>query len=104
MGAAIVLTFQGMQMYVIDSFTLYAASGPFVSTQARDFSACSPYNVLQTALAAVSFFRSIAGFGFPLFAPAMYNALGYGVGNTILAAVAVIVGCPACVSRLTHDA
>ncbi|KAI0652042.1 MFS polyamine transporter [Trametes meyenii] len=72
-GAGMVLTFQGMQTYVIDAFTTYAAS----------------------ALAAVSFFRSIAGFGFPLFAPAMFSALGYGKGNTILAAVAAGVGCPA---------
>ncbi|RPD55901.1 MFS polyamine transporter [Lentinus tigrinus ALCF2SS1-6] len=72
-GAGMVLTFQGMQIYVIDAFSIYAAS----------------------ALAAVSFLRSIAGFGFPLFAPAMYNALGYGVGNTILAAVAFVIGVPA---------
>ncbi|KAI0673328.1 MFS polyamine transporter [Trametes maxima] len=72
-GAGMVLTFQGMQTYVIDAFTTYAAS----------------------ALAAVSFFRSIAGFGFPLFAPAMFSALGYGKGNTLLAAVAAGVGCPA---------
>ncbi|OBZ79510.1 hypothetical protein A0H81_01194 [Grifola frondosa] len=72
-GAGIILTFQGMQTYIIDAFTNYAAS----------------------ALAAVSCLRSLAGFGFPLFAPAMYNALGYGVGNTILAAVAFVVGCPA---------
>ena len=47
------------------------------------------------ALAAVSCFRSLAGFGFPLFAPAMYDALGYGKGDTILAAFAIVVGCPA---------
>jgi len=68
-----ILCFQSMQMYVIDSFTLYGAS----------------------ALAAVGCLRSFAGFGFPLFAPAMYNSLGYGRGNTVLAAVAVVLGCPA---------
>ncbi|OSD03245.1 MFS polyamine transporter [Trametes coccinea BRFM310] len=72
-GAGMVVTFQGMQTYVIDAFTVYAAS----------------------ALAAVSFFRSIAGFGFPLFAPAMFSALGYGKGDTILAACAAGIGCPA---------
>ena len=51
----------------------------------------------MTALAAIAFLRSLAGFGFPLFAPAMYNALGYGKGDTILAVVAIVVGCPACV-------
>jgi len=72
-GAGVVTTFQSIQTYVIDSFTLHAAS----------------------ALAAVGFLRSLAGFGFPLFAPTMYKALGYGKGDTILAVVAIVVGCPA---------
>ncbi|KAI0636206.1 MFS polyamine transporter [Trametes polyzona] len=72
-GAGTILNFQSIQTYVIDTFTLHAAS----------------------ALAAVTFLRSLAGFGFPLFAPAMYNALGYGKGDTILACVAIVVGVPA---------
>lgn len=48
-----------------------------------------------SALAAVSCLRSFAGFGFPLFAPAMYAKLGYGKGNTILACLAIGLGCPA---------
>ncbi|KZT11969.1 MFS polyamine transporter [Laetiporus sulphureus 93-53] len=72
-GAGMILNFQSIQTYVIDAFTLHAAS----------------------ALAAVTFLRSCAGFGFPLFAPAMYEALGYGKGDTILACVAIVVGCPA---------
>jgi hypothetical protein len=51
-----------------------------------------------TALAAATFMRSLAGFGFPLFAPKMYSALGYGKGDTILAAAAIALGCPACVT------
>ncbi|KAI0794966.1 MFS polyamine transporter [Abortiporus biennis] len=72
-GAGAILNFQVIQTYIIDSFTLHAAS----------------------ALAAVMFLRSLAAFGFPLFAPAMYNALGYGKGDSILACVAIIIGCPA---------
>ncbi|KIJ60513.1 hypothetical protein HYDPIDRAFT_177370 [Hydnomerulius pinastri MD-312] len=72
-GAGVILNFQCIQTYVVDTFTLYAAS----------------------ALAAVSCLRSLAGFGFPLFAPAMYSALGFGKGDTILAAAAIIIGCPA---------
>ncbi|KII94376.1 hypothetical protein PLICRDRAFT_36640 [Plicaturopsis crispa FD-325 SS-3] len=71
-GAGVILNFQAIQTYVIDTFTLHAAS----------------------ALAAVSFLRALAGFGFPLFAPAMYKALGYGKGDTILAALAIALGCP----------
>ncbi|KAF8498755.1 MFS polyamine transporter [Russula emetica] len=59
-GAGTIVTFYSIQAYLIDAFTLYAAS----------------------ALAAATFLRSLAGFGFPLFAPTMYNALGYGKGNT----------------------
>lgn len=72
-GAGVILNFQSIQTYVIDAFTLHAAS----------------------ALAAVTFLRSCAGFGFPLFAPTMYKALGYGKGDTILACVAIAIGCPA---------
>ena len=60
------------------------------------------HTLVILALAAVAFLRSLAGFGFPLFAPAMYNALGYGKGDTILAAVAIVVGCPAYVSRIIY--
>ncbi|PPQ92011.1 hypothetical protein CVT25_004868 [Psilocybe cyanescens] len=72
-GAGVILVYQGIQMYVVDTFTLHAAS----------------------ALAAVSTLRALAGFGFPLFAPSMYATLGYGKGNTILACCAIGLGCPA---------
>ncbi|KAG1839999.1 MFS polyamine transporter [Suillus subalutaceus] len=52
-------------------------------------------NIPHSALAAVSCLRTLAGFGFPLFAPAMYKALGFGNGNTILAVAAILIGCPA---------
>ncbi|TDL17903.1 MFS polyamine transporter [Rickenella mellea] len=72
-GAGMVLNLQGTQTYVLDIFTLYSAS----------------------ALAAVTCLRSLTGFGFPLFAPAMYESLGYGKSGTILALAAIVLGCPA---------
>jgi len=55
-----------------------------------------PNNIyIYIALAAVSCLRSLAGFGFPLFAPAMFAKLGYGKGDTILACLAIALGCPA---------
>ncbi|KAH9474417.1 Efflux pump vrtL [Psilocybe cubensis] len=72
-GSGLILVYQGIQTYVVDTFTLHAAS----------------------ALAAVSTLRALAGFGFPLFAPSMYASLGYGKGNTILACCAIGLGCPA---------
>ena len=53
------------------------------------------YFFVSIALAAVSFLRSLAGCGFPLFAPAMYSKLGFGKGDTVLAVVAIAIGCPA---------
>ena len=61
---------QGMQMYIVDSYQTYAAS----------------------ALAACAILRSLAGFGFPLFAPYMYDDLGYGWGTSVLAFVSIGIG------------
>ena len=65
--------YQAIQTYVIDSYTKYAAS----------------------AVASITFLRSIAGFAFPLFAPNLYDGLGYGWGNSLLAFVAIAIGAPA---------
>lgn len=60
----LVLSFQSAQAYVTDAYGhAHAASASAVG----------------------AFMRTMAGFGFPLFAPAMYGALGLGVGNTVLA-------------------
>ena len=64
---------QCMQTCIIDSYTPYAASG----------------------LAGGTTLRSLAGFGFPLFAPKMYDALGYGWGNSVVAFAGVTIGLPA---------
>ncbi|PWY68481.1 MFS general substrate transporter [Aspergillus heteromorphus CBS 117.55] len=69
----IIVVFQCTQTYIVDAYTKYAAS----------------------ALAAVACLRSLAGFGFPLFAPDMYDALHYGWGNSLLAFVSIGIGIPA---------
>lgn len=66
------LTF-GIQGYLVDTYTLYAAS----------------------AVGAGTVLRSLAGFAFPLFGPYMFDRLGYGWGNTVLALVSVVIGWPA---------
>ncbi|CAL8577281.1 hypothetical protein XPA_003115 [Xanthoria parietina] len=72
---AIIIAFQCIQMYIIDAYgSVYAAS----------------------AMSAASLLRSLAGFSFPLFGPRLYDSLGYGWGNTLLAAIAVVIGWPAC--------
>ncbi|KAF8836360.1 MFS polyamine transporter [Paxillus ammoniavirescens] len=72
-GAGIIVSYQCIQTYTLDAFTLHAAS----------------------ASAALSCLRSLAGFAFPLYTPAMYSALGFGKGDTILALVAIVIGFPA---------
>ena len=77
-GAAIfsvgsILGFQCIQAYIVDSYTRYAAS----------------------AIAGATVLRSLAGFGFPLFSPYLYTALGYGWGNSLLGFLGVVLGIPA---------
>lgn len=72
-GCGIILNTQALQAYVMDAFGKYVAS----------------------ASAASQFLRSIAGFAFPIFAPAMYNRMGYGWGNSTLALIFVVIGWPA---------
>lgn len=70
--AGTIIGFQCIQTYLIDAYMRYAAS----------------------AIAAVAVLRSLAGFGFPLFAPAMYNALDFGWGNSVLGFIALVLGLP----------
>jgi MFS family permease len=64
------MTFTALQTYTIDSYQLYAAS----------------------AVGATAVARSITGFVFPLFADYMFNALGEGWGNSILAFATIGIG------------
>ncbi|KAG0652520.1 Asparasone A synthesis mfs2 [Hyphodiscus hymeniophilus] len=64
---------QAMQAYIIDTYPDHTSS----------------------ASAASQFLRSLTAFGFPLFAPKTYAALGYGWGNSLLAFLAIVIGIPA---------
>lgn len=66
---------QCIQSYTIDVYPTYAAA----------------------ASAASLSMRSLAGFAFPLFAPYLYDRLGYGWGNSVLALVALVIGLPAAI-------
>ncbi|KAK7422982.1 hypothetical protein QQX98_001272 [Neonectria punicea] len=71
--AGTLVCLQGMQGYVIDSYSRYAASG----------------------LAAAVVLRSLAGFAFPLFAPYLYDRLDSGWGTSVLALISIAIGIPA---------
>lgn len=68
-----IVCLQCIQAYIIDSYSRFAAS----------------------AMAAAVVLRSLASFGFPLFAPYMYRTLNYGWGNSVLGFVSILVGFPA---------
>lgn len=73
-GAAIfamglILSFQCAQTYIVDSYEKFTAS----------------------ATGAAAFMRTMAGFGFPLFAPQLFDALGIAGGNGLLAGVAAVI-------------
>ncbi|KAK7694478.1 hypothetical protein QCA50_001664 [Cerrena zonata] len=70
-GFGFMMTFIPLQLYLVDAFT-YAAS----------------------ALAAVSVLRSLFGFAFPLFGAQMFEALGNGGGNSLLAGLTIVLGIP----------
>lgn len=72
-AAGTIIGFQCIQTYIVDSYTKYAAS----------------------AVGAATVLRSLAGFGFPLFAPYMYAALDYGWGNSLIGFIAIGLGWPA---------
>jgi MFS family permease len=71
-GMAYVVAGQNLVAYNIECYETHAAS----------------------AGAAVNFTRSIAAFGFPLFAPAMIETLGWGWTGSVLGLVLTVVGLP----------
>ncbi|OIW25254.1 MFS general substrate transporter, partial [Coniochaeta ligniaria NRRL 30616] len=71
-GAGIVISMQCTTSYIVDAYSVYAAS----------------------AVAATTVLRALAGFAFPLFAPYMYQSLGHGWANSVLAFAAIGVGWP----------
>lgn len=66
-GAGLILTFMPVSTYLVDTFTLYAAS----------------------AMAANTVLRSLVGAFLPLAGPSMYRALGLGWGNSLFAFIAI---------------
>lgn len=69
-GCGLLLNTGLLLNYNLDSFGKYTAS----------------------AMAASQVLRMTAGFGFPIFAPAMYRRLGWGWANTTLALIALVFG------------
>lgn len=69
-AAGLILSFQCVQTYTIDTYERYTAS----------------------ATGAAAFVRTMAGFSFPLFSDGLYERLGIAGGNGLLAGVALGLG------------
>lgn len=79
---------------------------PNIGTAIASFGAASCYTIITvyivdvysryaaSALASVAFLRSICGFVWPLFAPYLIDAIGYGWSSTIFGALAIVLGLP----------
>jgi multidrug resistance protein len=72
-SATLMSIFYCTQRYIVDTYTKYAAS----------------------ALSATNPIKSIAGFLLPLVAPALYDKLSYGWGNSVFALISIVFGVPA---------
>jgi len=70
MSMGLIVCFNCVQAYTVDTYTTYSAS----------------------ATGAAAFIRTMCGFSFPLFAPKMYDTLGIGWGNSLLGFVALTFG------------
>jgi hypothetical protein len=65
---------------------------PFLAIQHYVLDCYSGKNHSASALAALNVIQFLAGFGFPLFADALFDTLHLGGGNTLLALVVTIAG------------
>ena len=72
-AAGSIICYQCISAYISDAYTLHSAS----------------------ASAACAFLRSTLAFIFPLFVPALFGNLGYGIGGSIVGSIAIVLGIPA---------
>ncbi|KAB8345950.1 hypothetical protein FH972_023002 [Carpinus fangiana] len=95
-SAGIIVGYQSIQTYIVDSYTRFAASGSKSPLRSVIFLLMKAKMLIKSLpVAAAMVLRSLAGFAFPLFAPYMYKTLGYGWGNSTLAFIAIVIGIPA---------
>ncbi|KAG5984046.1 hypothetical protein E4U55_006275 [Claviceps digitariae] len=79
---------------VVDVGTAIFVCGSFVLGQGILAYLLDEFKHAASANAASRMLSNILGFAFPIFAPAMYQSLGYGWGNTVLGFLWVVCGFP----------
>ncbi|KAF2449867.1 MFS general substrate transporter [Karstenula rhodostoma CBS 690.94] len=76
----------GVGIFTLGSFTTAQAVNSYQLDEFKEYSA--------SALAATFLLQNVLGFLMPIWAPKMYEVLGYGWGNSLVALVVVVVGLP----------
>lgn len=110
-----ILVFHSLQSYVIDTFTLHAASGSFqrfikphvdlricpqLWPPSRAFDLLPALDFPYSPLPCKSFLHTVIMHSIWVGSLQRYQALGYGKGDTILAVLGIVLGWPACVDRV----
>lgn len=85
-GAPWIVVDVGATVFIIG---IFVTSGAFLAYTFDEFKHAA------SASAACRLLTYILGFVFPIFAPDLYNRLGYGWGNSLLALIWVVFGVPA---------
>ncbi|KAH8899862.1 MFS general substrate transporter [Thozetella sp. PMI_491] len=76
----------GVAVFTIGNFMISQAPNAYILDEFGNYAA--------SAMAAVRMFTYVLGFTFPLFAPQLYETLGYGWGNSLLAFLFYLFGLP----------
>lgn len=85
-GLSWVMVDSGVAIFTLGSFTTAQAVNSYQVDEFKEFSA--------SALAATFLFQNLLGFLMPIWAPKMFEAFGYGWGNSLVALIMVLVGFP----------
>lgn len=86
---------RGLHWAVVDTAVVFMLFGMQMGSMSQSAYVIDVYHEhASSAMAAEQFARSLTAFCFPLFAPAMYKALGYGWGNTTIALVGLVLSAP----------
>lgn len=79
---------------VVDTGAVIYICGSFLISQGMLAYLLDEVEYAASANAAARMLSNICGFAFPIFAPQMYDKLGYGWGNSLLAFIFIALGVP----------
>lgn len=88
-----------MHWIMVDIGAMIFTAGDFLASQAALAYILDEFPThAASAGAAARMVSNVLGFAFPLFAPQLYNRLGYGWGNSLLAFVWIVIALPVVVA------